>query len=255
MNHKALFFTCCLMNYSFHFLLQGQLSQSPIPPSLNTSPVENSIQINSTIPEMPYAERIRTVLDFWFGPLPDPEFFPAAKVPVWFSISPETNRQLREQFLPDVLLARQGKLNQWRETPRGRLALILLLDLFARHIYRNSAQAFMSDSMAKGLAIEGIQAGDDQALYPIERAFFYLPLEHAENPIAQAQSVTLYQQLLSQAPVGLHEVMQDFYYSAVLHQQQILRFGRFPHRNSLLKRQSTPEEVVFLMQWKRKGIF
>lgn len=194
-------------------------------------------------------DRVTDILDFWFGLLPNPAYFPKDKMLLWFSGSPESDRQIRENFTQDVLNAMRGDYNSWRETPKGRLALILLLDQFPRHIYRNTPHSFMFDRMARALVLEGIQKGDDKNLYPIERAFFYLPLEHAEDPEMQGLSVASFRQLLVESPMPLKQQMQSFLQFAILHQQQIDRFGRFPHRNRVLGRESSPEEAVFLNQW------
>lgn len=190
-------------------------------------------------------ERAAEILDYWFGYLPNPGYIPDNKVSIWIGGVPEMDRQLGN-FSQDVLKVRTGEYNSWRETPRGRLALIILLDQLPRHLYRNRPQEFSSDPMARGLTIEGIQKGDDRQLYPIERAFFYLPLKHAEDPAMQRMSVAAYQRLLADAPPEIRPEMQDFLDYAIANQQQIARFGRFPARNAILRRNSTPEEVSFL---------
>ncbi len=248
----------CLMP----FILQAQ--DVNLPPSQSSLP-EQSMPLQAEAPlmsKLPEAaptgmmqtalpERAQQILDFWFGPLPSPIFFPVEKISTWFANSPDSDWQIRENFSQDIVKAMRGELNSWRETPRGRLALIVLLDQFPRHIYRNQPQAFTADSMARGLVIEGLQKGDDKRLYPVERAFFYLPLEHTEDLAMQNLSVELYQQLLAQSSVMIRPQMQEFLRFAILHWQHIIQFGRFPHRNAILGRESTPEEVVFLTQWKR----
>lgn len=203
-------------------------------------------------PEAVEEDRISDVLDFWFGFLPTPDFFPDDKMPIWFASTPEIDRQIRNFFSQDMLKAERGEYNWWRETPRGRLALILLLDQIPRHLYRNKPQSFVLDRMARAVVLEGLKKGDDKELYPIERAFFYLPLEHAEDIDLQNLSVQSYRQLLAESPEPLKLQMQDFLQSAISHQQQIARFGRFPYRNAVLGRESTPEETVYLMQWGRR---
>lgn len=193
-------------------------------------------------------DRAAEVLDYWFGVLPSPDYFPEDKMSLWLGGSPEIDRQIADTFSQDVLNARRGDYNSWRSTPRGRLALVILLDQIPRHIYRNTPQAFSSDPMARGLVIEGIQNREDTQLYPVERAFFYLPLEHSEDLAMQNMSVAEYQRLLGEAPFDLKPEMQDFLDYAVAHRQQIARFGRFPARNSILGRKSTPEEMLYLRQ-------
>lgn len=191
-------------------------------------------------------QRAQQVLDFWFGSLPDAEFYPEEKMSIWFAATPAIHCQIRQEFTQDILSGMRGDFTSWKDTPKGRLALILLLDQIPRHIYRNHPQSFASDAMARALVLEGIQKGDDQQLYPIEKAFFYLPLEHSEDLKWQNLSINCYQQLVAQAPLIIKNRMQDFYHCALLHQQQIARFGRFPHRNAILGRHSTPEEIIFL---------
>ena len=128
-----------------------------------------------------------------------------------------------------------------------------MLDQFPRHIYRNKPQAFIVDPMARGLVLEGMQKGDDKELYPIERAFFYLPLEHSEDlnrKICRSLLSTIGCTSLRRL---LRPQMQDFLVLPLSHQQQIAHFGRFPHRNAILGRESTPEEIVFLTQWGRRS--
>lgn len=211
---------------------------SPPAPDMSQLPMERN----------PIAE----ILNFWFGYLPGPNYFPADKMPIWFASNPEIERQLIDNFRQDLFNAERGEYNNWRDTPRGRLALILLLDQIPRHIYRGKPQEFALDRMARALVIEGIQKGEDKRLYPIERAFFYLPLEHAEDLDIQNLSVACYRQLLAESPEDLKPQMESFLEAAIMHQQQIARFGRFPHRNTVLGRESTPEENVFLMQWRKR---
>jgi uncharacterized protein (DUF924 family) len=220
----------------------------PITPSISPPGVEIKTQSNWTkSPQLP--EKAVDILDFWFGFLPGPDFFPTDKVSIWFVGTPDVDRQILDNFSQDILNAMRGDYNSWRETPRGRLALILLLDQFPRHVYRNQPHEFIADRMAQALVLEGLQKGDDKHLYPIERAFFYLPLEHSEDLQLQALSVASYRQLLAESPENIQPQLQAFLQFAILHQQQILRFGRFPYRNAILGRESTPEEVVFINQW------
>lgn len=228
---------------------------TPLPIRAETLPPPG-IPLESPV-EMPLAPIVRhrslDVLDFWFGFLNHPEYYPEHKVPVWLGSFPEIESDIRASFYEDVLKARKGDYNSWRETPRGRLALIILLDQIPRHIFRSSPQAFGSDPMARGLVIEGIQRGDDRHLYPIERAFFYLPLEHSEDPDHQRMSVALYQKLLRESPMELKPEIQNFLEYAKLHEWQIGRFGRFPGRNGILGRESTPEEIIYFNSLKREN--
>lgn len=235
-------------------------SFTAVPPVKALAPPSSVRGLENEVPSsgMPKAaleiDRIEEVLDFWFGFPQGPEYFPDDKMDIWFAGTPEIERQIRDNFFQDVMNAGRGEYNNWRETPRGRLALILLLDQFPRHIYRNKPQAFAFDRMAQALAIEGIQKGDDKFLYPIERAFFYLPLEHSEDIGMQNLSVASYRQLVADSPVSIKPQMEDFLQAAITHQQQIVRFGRFPYRNAVLGRETNPQETVFLMQWSKKAL-
>lgn len=202
--------------------------------------VESAEEPSSTLPL-----RAQEILKFWFGPLRGYSDYPTDQSAAWGAGSFTVNEQIRALFEDDVKRAILGNYNVWRETPRGRLALILLLDQFPRNIYANSPRALAADAMARGLVLEGIQRGDDLRLYPIERAFFYLPLKHAEDRGLQEHSVKLYQQLFNQSPENLRPQMQAYLEDAKVHRNIIDRFGRFPNRNFILKRTSTPEEILY----------
>jgi uncharacterized protein (DUF924 family) len=193
------------------------------------------------------------ILDFWFGSLPNPAYFPENQLQVWFGTTPEADRQIRFRFEDDIVAASKGEYNHWRQTPKGTLALVLLLDQFTRRIYADKPQKYAFDNMAKGLVLEAIQKKEDLELYPIERAFLYLPLQHAEDLRTQNLSVSLYRQLVKEAPGPLKDQMAAFLKYAQLHRDQIARFGRFPHRNALLGRKSTPQEEIFLKQWSKEN--
>jgi uncharacterized protein (DUF924 family) len=134
-------------------------------------------------------------------------------------------------------------LRDWDATPHGALARLIVLDQFTRNVYRGTPRAFAGDARALALAVAMTQEGLDQQLPPMLRAFAYLPFEHAEDLAMQAHAVELFQRL-SQAQPGF-DGMLDY---ALRHQEVIARFGRFPHRNAILGRPSTPEEVEFLRQ-------
>ena len=131
----------------------------------------------------------------------------------------------------------------------GRLALILLLDQLPRNIHRASPAAFAQDAKARDLCLRGLSLGADKALSPLARVFFYLPLEHAESREQQARSVALFEALAAEQADGpARETFEGFADFARRHQVIIQRFGRFPHRNAILGRTSTPEEAEFLQQ-------
>jgi len=188
------------------------------------------------------------VLDFWFGRLREGDAVPPERFRLWFGGEARTDRLIAERFAGAVDRAAVGKCEQWRATPRGTLALLLVLDQFPRNIYRGSARAYGLDPMARAICLEGLEAGLDRRMQTVERAFFYLPLEHAEDPRLQERSVAAFSGLLQEAPEPLREMCRGFLDYALRHRAIILRFGRFPHRNAVLGRRSSPEEEAFLRQ-------
>jgi uncharacterized protein (DUF924 family) len=192
------------------------------------------------------------LLLFWFGPRP----YAAAQVQqhsrLWFGepgapeLTPQTDELIRERYGELTLIAEQGKLAHWESSPRRRLALILLFDQFSRNIYRGSARAYAQDLEALSLTVSGMQLGADATLDPVERLFFYMPLMHAESLDVQDESVAAFRRLMEEAAADLHRIFQASLDAAVQHRDVIARFGRFPHRNDALGRESTPEEVEWL---------
>ena len=190
------------------------------------------------------------VLAFWFG-LPGS----AAEVAerqrkLWFGKSPVNDQRVIEQFTDTLVAASQGGLDHWAGTPRGRLALVIVLDQFPHHIHRDQPQAFATDSQALAWSLDALATGEDQKLAPIERVFLYLPLEHAESLAMQDLSVSLYEKLAREAAADERALFDNFLDYARKHRDVVARFGRFPHRNAILGRPSTPDEVEFL---KRPG--
>lgn len=188
------------------------------------------------------------VLEFWFGTEGDDAEIAAAKGTVWFGKSDATDRQIEEQFGELVRQAAEGAFNATLYTPQQRLAVIILLDQFTRNIYRGQPDCFASDPLALQLALDGLEQGEDRELRPIERVFFYLPLEHSEELALQDRSVALYAELMEEVPGAWRKLFAGFHDYAVRHRVIIERFGRFPHRNAILDRVSTPEEAEFLTQ-------
>ena len=190
--------------------------------------------------------RVSAILDYWFGELPSDDFFPAEKAAFWFKCDPAVDVYVRENFQKDLDRASRGRLASWEKNPRPALALVLLLDQFPRHIYRDAAQAFDFDEKAADLCLWGIEQGYDRALKPVERWFFYIPLMHAEDADLQKMSVEAYTRLCDEAPATLKEALSGALDYARRHREIIDRFGRFPWRNAILVRESTPEETEFL---------
>jgi uncharacterized protein (DUF924 family) len=177
------------------------------------------------------------VLDFWFGARDAPDFGIARDW--WFGKSDATDRDIRARFEADVEAALRGERDGWAATPRGTLALILLLDQFTRNIHRDTPRAFAGDARALAWAKLLADSGGNLKLAPIERWFAAMPFEHSELLIDQYESLFLFQALV---PLGLPEALKW----AQLHFDVIRRFGRFPHRNAVLGRDSSPEELEYL---------
>lgn len=173
------------------------------------------------------ADAIDDVLTFWFAP---------GRKESWFGKSDAFDREIGARFGSLMEDAAAGRLGHWTATPRGSLALCILLDQFPRNVWRGTPRAFASDARAREVAAHALAAGQDRCLTPDERMFFYLPFEHSEDPGDQERCVRL------MAELGDPEWLEY----AVRHRDIIARFGRFPHRNAVLGRASTDEERAFL---------
>ncbi len=185
------------------------------------------------------------VLDFWFGPAGSS---PLANSDKWYTKSDAFDREIRERFVDALELAARGALDGWKATPRGRLALVILLDQFSRNMFRGTPRSFAEDARACGIALEAMAAGDEQVLATVLRSFLYMPLEHSEDIEIQRKCVEAFVRLRKDAPNDLEEFADNVLDYAKKHAAIIERFGRFPHRNVILGRSSTPEEVEFLEQ-------
>lgn len=188
------------------------------------------------------------ILDFWFGPSGTAAEIVGRQRKLWFGKSAANDQAVTEQFADTLVEATAGQFNHWADTPRGLLALLIVFDQFPHHIHRNQPQAFATDPQALALSLAALKAGEDQLLTPIERVFLYLPLEHAETNEMQDLSVSLYEKLVREAISEERALFEDFLKYARQHRDVVARFGRFPHRNAILGRASTSDELVFLEQ-------
>ena len=190
--------------------------------------------------------RIDDILSFWFKEqeLSAPQI--DRRMDTWFGEDPVFDHEIRKEFADDVEKACKGQLDHWADEPRGRLALIILIDQFRRNIYRNTAQAFSMDKLALRLCVEGAMEKKDKGLTPIQKVFFYLPLQHSESAKVQAKSVELFTRLAESVSRTYQETFLTIAQFAELHKDIIDQFGRFPHRNKLLGRENTPEEDEYL---------
>ncbi len=188
------------------------------------------------------------LLRFWFGEAEDDLAVNREKSDLWWGHAEETDQEIRTRFSQLHEKAAAGDLDGWTQSARGTLALILALDQLPRNLFRGSGRSFDTDPRALELTLAGIEAGVDRELRPIERLFFYLPLEHSESLEMQRRSMSAFRQLAAEVPGSMRETFEGFVDFARRHHEIVERFGRFPHRNSLLGRESTEEEVAFLEQ-------
>ncbi|MEL6139500.1 MAG: DUF924 family protein [Cyanobacteria bacterium J06628_6] len=185
--------------------------------------------------------RSQPILEFWFGDPAGLDYGEFRKI--WFKKDETFDQQIRHRFLTDYERAVAGDYADWLNMPRTCLALIIVLDQFARNLFRGSPQSFAADPQALATAKVAIASGYEAELLPVERFFLYLPFEHSENLADQNRCVQLFEALVEAAPFLQHGL--DYAYR---HREVIEKFGRFPHRNDVLGRPSTPAEAVFLQQ-------
>lgn len=181
----------------------------------------------------------QAVLDFWFGAPQSPENGHAREV--WFRKDAAFDAEIARRFGPTIEAALAAGLEEWDDTPRGTLARIIVLDQFTRNVFRDTPRAFAGDAFALAAARRLVVDGTDLTLPPYERSFAYMPFEHSEDLVAQDIGVQLFSALAKQ-----HSALEDMLQWSVRHREVIARFGRFPHRNAILGRVSTPEEIEFL---------
>ena len=195
---------------------------------------------------------IDEVLGFWFAaPATTTEEY-GKKVKRWYMGGAALDAEIVEQFGPLVERALAGELDDWTQTIRGRLALILLLDQFTRSVYRNDPKSYAGDAKAQALALEALDRGLANDLDIAQRNFLIMPLMHAENLALQERTVVEMDALYASAEDWRKPMLQMGVEQARKYRDLIARFGRFPHRNALLGRTSTKEEAQFLVDWEAK---
>jgi len=185
------------------------------------------------------------VLAFWFGEAGSPERDGFRTL--WFEKSETTDRLIADSFAPLIERALRGELADWARDADSALAQILLLDQFTRNVFRDTPRAFAGDARALAAATAMVGQRQDEALPPLQRCFVYMPFEHAEGVGAQDEAVRLFTRLVESAPSTAPDLKHMLDY-AQKHRAVIQRFGRFPHRNAILGRHSTPDEAAFLQQ-------
>ena len=185
-------------------------------------------------------ERARALLDLWFGAPGDP--LREERREIWFKSTPEHDAMLREMFLADYERAAAGLLADWENAPESALALLVLLDQIPRNVFRGTPRVYATDAMARDIAERAMTRGFDMQVPPAWRLFFYMPLHHSENLADQQRATALVASLPDR---GDPERGENRRYG-LPYVDVIERFGRFPHRNAILGRESTPEELAFL---------
>ncbi|MBX8623890.1 MULTISPECIES: DUF924 family protein [Pseudomonas] len=188
------------------------------------------------------------LLDWWFGHAESATEVTAQQGGLWFGKKDSQDLEARERFGVFVDQALAGELTEWTQRPEGWLALVLLLDQLPRMIFRDTPKAFSGDLRAQKLVAQGIAADFDRQLKPIQRLFIYLVFEHCENLAVQNEAVSRFIKLVAEQPEAERGVFADNLDYAERHQKVIARFGRFPHRNAVLGRESTVEELEFLKE-------
>jgi uncharacterized protein (DUF924 family) len=186
------------------------------------------------------------ILQFWFGDGTEAPAKAEAQMSLWFEASPATDAEIRERFGAAVEAAGRGERASWIGAPRSTLALVMLLDQFPRNIWRGTARAFSHDEQALADARQAVAAGFLSTLAPIEQPFLALPFQHSESLDAQRESLQLCDEIVANAPAEWRSLLESFHWYAQRHRELIERFGRFPHRNAILGRESTGEELRHL---------
>jgi len=201
--------------------------------------------------------RFEQIIEFWFaGTDPDGPVDPGHERR-WFGVDQAFDREVRGHFESDLRTAAAGRRVRWEESARGSLAVILLFDQFPRNMYRGTPRAYMFDQHALRCLDRALARGLDRELAPLHRAFLYMPLQHAEDLERQEAGCRLFAGLVDEAPASQAELLAGFRRSAHEHREVIQTFGRFPHRNEVLGRESTASERAFLARggtgWGQRG--
>lgn len=193
-------------------------------------------------------ETSESILAFWFGTGKDDAAVAKAQEKLWWAKDEHTDQEIHRRFESSTEALGRGEIDDWAATPRGLLAMVLLADQFPRNMYRGLPESFAFDPLALRWSMHALERGMDGSLRPIERVFLYLPFEHSESLADQQRAVFLFEQLLKDVPEEQRDIFAGFVDFAIRHRDVIERFGRFPHRNRILGRESTAEETAFLKQ-------
>jgi len=184
------------------------------------------------------------VLSYWFGGESLNMLKLDARMNLWFGDNSQLDAEVTRRFQDAVKASVRGQLNDWAKIPEGRLALILLLDQFTRRVFRGRKEAYIGDALALQLCAKGATANMHNDLTPVQRLFFFMPLQRAESEKIQARSVKVYRAMVGKVSGTLHETFETFAMIAELRHDVITEFGRFPHRNAALGRETTHAEAA-----------
>ncbi len=189
---------------------------------------------------------VTEILDFWFGKIRD-GWTVEDRGKFWFTSNTETDAEITCRFGDTVTCAATGELNDWAESPSSALALVIVLDQFTRNVYRGTAAAFANDARALEITEAALARGWDAALPFVCQTFLYMPLMHSEDMARQTRCVKLFTKFVREVPAVLRKNAEGSLKYAELHRDIIARFNRFPYRNRVLERESTAEEVAWLV--------
>ena len=203
------------------------------------------------MPNRPLSSNAEAIIKFWLGSadMNPVEFKTQQKL--WYDSKTETDNDIRREFESDLTSAERGDLSHWGNTAEGSLALVILLDQFTRNLYRGTPEAYANDVQAQALVVSQLEKDGLQSLNIPALIVFYHPLHHAENLKLQTKAVSLFEEMLEHASDEWCEPIRGNLSSIKSHYAIISKFGRFPHRNKILSRKSTPKECQYLQQDKR----
>ena len=192
-------------------------------------------------------EKIEEILSFWFVGYDSPYEYEYGMIGKWFSSDPSYNDEIRGRFGEDHRKASNGEYDNWAESPRGALALIILFDQFTRNLYPDTPENVSNDANAVRIARLAVDRGFDKQAWPLHKLFFYLPFEHAEDLDLQKLCIQKFDECIESETGKAKETFESFKSFAIMHYVVIEQYGRFPGRNQMLGRQNTPEEEEYLI--------
>ncbi len=194
----------------------------------------------------------QSVYEYWFGSEALTPAVTKSRSQLWWQGSADIDFDIERRFGKLVEVAGKGSFTNWMDTPASAIALIVLNDQFPRNLYRGSGKAFAQDHLALGYAQQLVHSAEFSGLHPLEKTFSLMPFEHSENLENQEFCVAQFAQLVESVDPEWQQSMQSFYQYALDHRDIVRQFGRFPHRNKVLGRESTPEETEYLTSGGRR---